>query len=134
MSFESSELPTAPILWQKHYDQPSIFTPENLLREARRQKGVESQPVPAICILDPDGDLVDSLRATGQAHPHPTWACYHTTLLTWEQVWHHWTGGGCSLCRSGGRRTLCLWVPALDQYHLRRPTRHLGTTSLCGAH
>lgn len=84
MSFESSELSTAPILWQKHYGDPSIFTPENLLREARRQKGLESQPVPDICILDPDGDLVDSLRATGQAQPHPTWACYHTTLLTWE--------------------------------------------------
>ena len=85
MSFEPSLLPTAPILSQKHYDQPSIFTPQNLLREARRQKGMESQPVPEICVFDPDGDLVDDLRATGQAKEHPTWACYHTTLYTWEQ-------------------------------------------------
>jgi hypothetical protein len=84
VSFEPSELPTTPILSEKYYDDPSIFTPENLLREARRQKGLESQPVPAICILDPDGDLVDYLQATGQAQPHPTWACYHTTLLTCE--------------------------------------------------
>lgn len=84
MSFEPSELPTTPILSQKHYDDPSIFTPENLLREARRQKGLPTQPVPEMCILDPDGDLVDYLRATGQAQPHPSWACYHTTLLTWE--------------------------------------------------
>src|SRR5215469_16940505 len=30
-----------PILAQKHYTQPSAFTPENLLREARRQKRIE---------------------------------------------------------------------------------------------
>jgi uridine phosphorylase len=81
---ERSELPTAPILLEKHYHDPSIFTPENLLREARRQKGISEQPVPEICVLDPDGDLVDYLLATAQAKRHPTWACYHTTLLTWE--------------------------------------------------
>jgi len=73
-----------PILTGKQYHQPSIFTPENLLREARRQKGRVEQPVPEICILDPDGDLVDYLRATGQARQHPGWACYHTSLFTWE--------------------------------------------------
>jgi len=31
---------TPPILAHKHYDAPSAFTPESLLREARRQKGV----------------------------------------------------------------------------------------------
>jgi hypothetical protein len=41
VSFEPSELPTASILSQKHHDHPSIFTPQNLLREARRQKGVD---------------------------------------------------------------------------------------------
>jgi hypothetical protein len=30
-----------PILAQKHYAQPSAFTPENLLREARRQKQLQ---------------------------------------------------------------------------------------------
>lgn len=85
MSHERPELALAPILMEKHYREPSIFTPENLLREARRQKGVAEQPVPEICVLDPDGDLVDYLLATGQAKRHPTWACYHTTLLTWKQ-------------------------------------------------
>src|ERR1700730_15419019 len=85
MSHELSELPQVPILMKKYYHEPSIFTPENLLREARRQKGLLEQPVPAICVLDPDGDLVDYLLATTQAKQHPTWACYHTTLLTWEQ-------------------------------------------------
>ncbi|HYU73956.1 MAG TPA: nucleoside phosphorylase [Ktedonobacteraceae bacterium] len=85
MSHELSEQPTTPLLAQKHYDDPSIFTPENLLREARRQKALSEQPVPEICVLDPDGDLIDYLRATTQAKEHPTWACYHTTLCTWEQ-------------------------------------------------
>ena len=72
----------APILEHKFYEIPSVFTPENLLREARRQKGLAFGTVPAICVLDPDGDLVDYLRATNRASPHPTWACYHTELDT----------------------------------------------------
>ena len=72
----------APILEHKYYGLPSVFTPENLLREARRQKGLAVGSVPAICVLDPDGDLVDYLHATHNARRHPTWACYHTVLDT----------------------------------------------------
>ena len=54
-----------PILRDKHYSTPSAFTPESLLREARRQKDVPDTPVPDICILDPDGDIVRYLRADG---------------------------------------------------------------------
>jgi uridine phosphorylase len=31
-------------------------------------------------VLDPDGDIVRHLRATGQATRHEDWACYHTDL------------------------------------------------------
>src|SRR5215469_6079983 len=72
----------APILEHKYYEIPSVFTPENLLREARRQKGLPFGTVPAICVLDPDGDLVDYLHATHCAKRHSTWACYHTVLDT----------------------------------------------------
>jgi uridine phosphorylase len=72
----------APILAHKQHAAPSVFTPESLLREARRQKGLPVEPVPAICVLDPDGDLVDHLQVTGRARPRPAWACYHTTLVT----------------------------------------------------
>ena len=72
----------APIVRHKHYEAPSVFTPENLLREARRQKGLPEGLVPAICVLDPDGDLVDHLRASDRLSPHYTWACYHTRLDT----------------------------------------------------
>jgi uridine phosphorylase len=69
-----------PILAAKHYAAPSVFDVANLMREARRQKRLPQVPVPPMCVLDPDGDVVDYLRKSGQAQPHPGWACYHTTL------------------------------------------------------
>src|SRR5206468_2942542 len=82
---DASQLPewqAPPIIGHKHYDAPSVFTPESLLREARRQKGLPIGPVPAICVFDPDGDLLDYLRAMGRAQRHPAWPCYHTQLDT----------------------------------------------------
>lgn len=76
--------PLPPILAQKHYQADSVFTARNLLREARRQKSLREAPVPAICILDPDGDIVRFLVATGEAEVDPDWACYHTTLYTFS--------------------------------------------------
>lgn len=71
-----------PILDKKNYQADSVFTAHNLLREARRQKSLREAPVPAICVLDPDGDIVRFLAATGQAEVDPDWACYHTILYT----------------------------------------------------
>ena len=45
-----------PILRGKNPVARSEFTPENLLREARRQKALAIGTVPEVCILDPDGD------------------------------------------------------------------------------
>ena len=59
--------PLPPILSDKHHDAPSAFTPESLLREARRQKGAAAVTVPRICLLDPDGDIVRQLRIEGRA-------------------------------------------------------------------
>ena len=64
----------------------SVFRPEHLLREARRQRGLPERDVPAVGVLDPDGDLVDYLRRTGRARPSPGWACYHTTLHEFDLV------------------------------------------------
>jgi hypothetical protein len=61
----------APILADKHYDAVSAFTPENLLREARRQKGTTAGRTPAICVLDPDGDLVRQLERAGRTQLDP---------------------------------------------------------------
>ncbi|MGH7212122.1 MAG: hypothetical protein ACREF1_11755, partial [Acetobacteraceae bacterium] len=69
-----------PILAAKDQTAPSVFRPENLLREARRQKNLPATAVPEICVLDPDGDLETELRRNGRSTPDPTWPCYHTTL------------------------------------------------------
>jgi uridine phosphorylase len=68
------------ILDNKNTSLPSVFRPEALLREARRQKGLAAVDVPPVCILDPDGDIVRWLRQTGQARAFEAWPCYHTKL------------------------------------------------------
>ena len=75
-----------PILTGKHYRAPSAFTPESLLREARRQRALPDGAAPAVCVLDPDGDLVRRLKAESRATRDPAWACYHTELYRFEEA------------------------------------------------
>ncbi|NQW53109.1 MAG: nucleoside phosphorylase [Rhodospirillales bacterium] len=75
---------TSPLLDAKNFGAPSVFQPEALLREARRQKHLPEIAVPPACVLDPDGDIVAHLVRTGRARPHPGWACYHSELLTFD--------------------------------------------------
>lgn len=70
---------------RKYYSEPSVFTPENLLREARRQKNIGNCCVPEICILDPDGDLVSYLLKNRRATLNSCWAGYHTKLYSVKQ-------------------------------------------------
>ncbi len=74
------------ILRTKDHEAASVFRPENLLREARRQKRLAASPVPEICVLDPDGDLARHLRRTGRATEDPAWPCYHTALLRFTEA------------------------------------------------
>jgi uridine phosphorylase len=80
-----SRRPLPPILAGKDVTAASVFRPENLLREARRQKGLPELDIPEICILDPDGDILRDLRACGRARRSPGWACYHTDLFEFTQ-------------------------------------------------
>jgi uridine phosphorylase len=73
-----------PILRGKDPSAISVFTPDNLLRDARRQKRLPTCKVPEVCILDPDGDIVRHLIANNLARRHPDWACYHTSLYVFE--------------------------------------------------
>ncbi len=69
-----------PILDNKDAQAPSVFEPAALLREARRQKGLAVAEVPALCILDPDGDILRRLKNSGEAKRLDAWPCYHTEL------------------------------------------------------
>jgi uridine phosphorylase len=92
-----SQAKVPPILSRKHYDAVSAFTPESLLREARRQKDLSAAAVPEICVLDPDGDIVRHLRAAGRADRHPGWACYHTDLYVFRHEGHAYGIVGCAV-------------------------------------
>jgi len=87
----------APILSAKDYTAPSVFEPGNLLREARRQKGLPETGVPEICLLDPDGDIVRALRADGRGAPCDGWACYHTDLLEFSHEGARFGVVGCAV-------------------------------------
>jgi uridine phosphorylase len=73
-----------PIVTGKDHGAPSVFRPEALLREARRQKGLTQLDVPEVCVLDPDGDIVRHLKRTGLGRLHEGWACYHTELISFD--------------------------------------------------
>ncbi len=75
---------TTPLLEGKAHDAPSEFRPENLLREARRQKSLQERPIPRVCLLDPDGDVVRMLKRRGTGRVSDAWACYHTDLYEFE--------------------------------------------------
>jgi uridine phosphorylase len=86
-----------PILAGKDFAAPSVFEPENLLREARRQKNLPSASVPEICILDPDGDILRALCKTGRARRSAGWACYHTDLYEFEHAGERFGIIGCAV-------------------------------------
>ena len=86
-----------PILAGKDYAAPSVFEPENLLREARRQKGLPITTVPEVCLLDPDGDIVRALAKSGRSHRSAPWACYHTDLYEFDHGDEHFGIIGCAV-------------------------------------
>jgi uridine phosphorylase len=74
-----------PLLLRDDFSEASAFRPENMLREARRQKNLATHKIPPTIILDPDGDIIDYARTELGATRSPHWACYHTTLWQWER-------------------------------------------------
>ena len=78
------EFQIADILNNKICGESSIFQPTNLLRESRRQNRIPFGEVPRVCILDPDGNLVDYLLNKNEAELSKYWACYHSLLYTFE--------------------------------------------------
>jgi len=75
-----------PILRHKDHRAASVFRAENLLREARRQKGIDAAPVPPVCLLDPDGDILRYLRSIDEARPCAAWSCYHSDMFEFDHA------------------------------------------------
>ncbi|MDQ2841611.1 MAG: nucleoside phosphorylase [Acidobacteriota bacterium] len=62
----------------------SAFTPEALVSAVRAERRLPMENIPAVCVLDFDGDLNDWLIANHIAVPHPAWACFHTSMSAIE--------------------------------------------------
>lgn len=71
-------------LFRHRLTSPSAFSPETLVEAVRAERRIEPAPVPQICVLDFDGDLTDWLVQTGLAHPYLAWACFHTTMYSFD--------------------------------------------------
>ncbi|MBC8050011.1 MAG: nucleoside phosphorylase [Chitinophagales bacterium] len=87
----------SPLIGRHDHDSPSVFQPQIMLREARRQKGLPEGRVPRVCILDPDGDIVDYVRKQHKARRSRNWACFHTTLWQWTQGGQRYGVVGCAV-------------------------------------
>ncbi len=72
-----------PLLEHEPSEAP-VFKPGNLLEAARVRKRAPKVGVPAGCLLDFDGELVEHLAASGKAREESAWPCFHTRLFRWR--------------------------------------------------
>jgi uridine phosphorylase len=63
-------------------DEESAFTAEALVSAVRSERGITTQPIPEVCVLEFDGDLTDALVANGIVTRCAAWACFHTTMFS----------------------------------------------------
>ncbi|WP_144924213.1 nucleoside phosphorylase [Halorubrum salsamenti] len=94
---DSPDTLSSPLFEAKAFDEPSVFAPEVLLENARRQKDLPERSVPDICVLDPDGDIVRQLTAAGKAEKDETWPGYHTDLYRFERNGEEFGVVGCAV-------------------------------------
>lgn len=69
-------------------DEPSVFTPVQLIDDVRRSRGIPDGELPPVCVLEFDGDLSDWLVGQGLAKPIPSWPCFHTTMYALQLEGH----------------------------------------------
>ena len=71
-------------LFNHDYNSPTVFSPKSLVETVRACKHLKQEPIPAICVLEFDGDLTEWLISTGKVQPCRSWACFHTTMYSLE--------------------------------------------------
>lgn len=59
----------------------TAFTPQALIDAVKRARLLPDTTVPAVCVLEFDGDITDWLVARQMARPWSTWACFHTPMF-----------------------------------------------------
>src|SRR6267143_951374 len=75
---------SAPPILGHALDQPSAFTPKNLIDDVRQSRQIPAGIVPPLCILEFDGDITDWLVRDGLAKPFGPWACFHTSMFAMD--------------------------------------------------
>lgn len=73
-----------PLLTSHVFSEASVLTPEALMQEVRKLRGIAATPAPPICVLDFDGDLFDGLLHDGRGSSVAAWACFHTPMVAVE--------------------------------------------------
>ena len=71
-------------LLQHALKQESAFTPESLISAVRTSRSLPGTAVPAVCVLEFDGDLTDTLVERGLARQWKSWACFHTPMFEFD--------------------------------------------------
>lgn len=87
----------SPLFEAKSFDDPSVFTPQSLVENARQQKELPEQSVPEVCILDPDGDVVRQLVRSKYARKDSSWPGYHTDLYRFRRNGEEFGIVGCAV-------------------------------------
>lgn len=80
MTGHDARQPQTPIL-DHPLEEPSAFTAGNLIESVRRRRHIPHGAVPALCVLEFDGDLTDWLVQQGLARPFEPWPCFHTAMF-----------------------------------------------------
>jgi uridine phosphorylase len=62
--------------------EPSAFTADGLIAAVRSERSLSPEAVPAVCLLEFDGDLTDWMVTSGYAQTYANWACFHTIMHT----------------------------------------------------
>lgn len=71
-------------LFKHDLNASTAFSPESVVEAVRVDRHLETEPIPPVCVLEFDGDLTDWLVSTGKAKPWKSWACFHTTMFSFE--------------------------------------------------
>jgi uridine phosphorylase len=65
-------------------EEPTLFSPVELVQAVRAQRVKGHAAIPSICVLEFDGDLTDDLILRGEVARCDGWPCFHTEMWIWR--------------------------------------------------